>query len=85
MGRQLKDPELVRYGQVKANINGYQLKAFVATREHFKINSDSELAKLWLMEPEHPLTIRTRSYFYSILEKEQSGLVAEFWSSFSSV
>jgi len=31
MARQLKDPEMVRYGQVKANINGYQMKAFLAT------------------------------------------------------
>jgi hypothetical protein len=84
MARRLKDPEMVRYGQLKANVNGYVARAFETTWRHFKLG-ESEMTHMWLMEPEHPLTIRTRAYFYAVLEKQNAGLVAEFWSQFSSV
>jgi hypothetical protein len=84
MGRELEDPEMVREFQVKTNANGYEGTAFSATLKKFKINK-SELTYLWMFQPSHPVTIKTRAYYYSILEKEKSGFVPEFWSPSTSV
>lgn len=76
------DPEMSRYGQVKVNINGYQQKAFEATADHFK-KRVSELAHMWLMEPEHPVTIRSRAHFYQLLDDHKAGLTQDFWRRFT--
>lgn len=77
-----KDPEMGRYGQVNVNVNGYQRKAFEKTADHFK-QSVAGLGYLWMMEPEHPLTIRTRTYFYQLLDERNAGIEKSFWSSFA--
>lgn len=76
------DPEMSRYGRVAVNINGYQKKAFIATAKHFR-KSEADLGHMWLMEPEHPLTIRSRAHFYQLLDDHKAGLTHAFWRRFS--
>ncbi len=76
------DPEMSRYDQVKVNINGYQGRAFRATAAHFH-KTVAELGNLWLMAPEHPVTVRSRAHFYRLLEEQKPGLISDFWSRFT--